>query len=300
MLRYNHSRPRSRVAAGFGRGHRYPVALQEPSELMQQLATLPLFPSTVIGLLAISSESPTAVEEYERAFRADPALASDLLRAANSVEFGLLERVESIRQALTLLGLDRVGTLAATVALQRYTVPLPNQQFLRPFLAHSIASAVIAEALATVRGCHSAGVYTAGLVHDVGRLGLLIGAAGYAKLCSQPLAIDAGIELEVEQCGVSHPHAGEIIAASWRFPEWICQAIRHHHDANESSDVRVRLVQRACRYASMLGFAELGERPVPPAEFPVDLRGHPLLDPGRLRQRVNHLLLAVTQSKRQS
>jgi hypothetical protein len=69
------------------------------SALIKRIAGLPPFPTIALRLLAISTESETAIGDYEKAFKSDPALTMDLLQTANSVEFGLRARVESIHLA---------------------------------------------------------------------------------------------------------------------------------------------------------------------------------------------------------
>ena len=276
---------------------------ERTAELVRKLAALPMFPPTAVGLLGISAESDTAIEDYERAFKSDPALAADLFRAANSAEFGLVDRIESVRQAITLLGLDRVRNLALTVALGRYARQLPTSTVVRPFLTHSVSVAVIAEELARIRSFSTTGFYTAGLVHDIGRLGLISSVDGYAQsLIRLAVGSQAALDLEIEQHGLSHTEAGGVISRSWRFPEWICQAIRSHHASSEpaETDSRSRLIQLACAYASAIGYPEPGERNIQTAfsfELPADFRGRPTLEPERLRQRTVQMLLAVGHVK---
>jgi HD-like signal output (HDOD) protein len=274
---------------------------QDNSQLLKRIAGLPPFPTIALRLLAISTESETAFSDYEDAYKADPASAMALLQAANSCEFGLRARVDSIRQALTLLGLDRVNALSVTIAMKYYMREAPRVKIIQPMWSHSIASAVIAETLGSFRGSSMSGLYTAGLVHDVGRLGLLMGTENrYAKLLAQPVSgVDEGVALERGQFGLTHPEAGTIMAKSWGFPALLCNAIRYHHEEEgQRADERLRLVQVACRCACALGYGEHGDsRQCATAgrfELPPDLRGRPTLDLDRLRQRIIKLLFTIS------
>src|ERR1022692_3919619 len=102
--------------------------VQDPADLLKRLAALPPFPSAALRLLSISTDSDTAIEEYEDAFKSDPALAAELLRGANSIEFGLVGRVDNIRQALTLLGLDRVNSSPLALALSHTPAGPPRHK----------------------------------------------------------------------------------------------------------------------------------------------------------------------------
>src|ERR1700733_3443761 len=72
------------------------------------LSKLPAFHATALKLMNISVDTQSAMKDFENAFKADPALTADLLLVANSAAFGLRTRVETIRHALTYLGLERV------------------------------------------------------------------------------------------------------------------------------------------------------------------------------------------------
>lgn len=271
------------------------------SALIKRIAGLPPFPTIALRLLAISTESETAIGDYEKAFKSDPALTMDLLQTANSVEFGLRARVESIRQALTLLGLDRVNALSISIAMRYYMREAPRMKIMQPLWSHSIATAVIAESLGSSRGCSLSGLYTAGLVHDVGRLGLLMGTDyRYAKLLAQPVSgMEEGVALERTHFGLTHPEAGGLMANSWGFPVLLCNAIRYHHEEEgQPADERLKLVQAACRCACALGYGEHGDchhgAGASKFELPPDLRGRTILDPDRLRQSIIKVLFTIS------
>jgi HD-like signal output (HDOD) protein len=273
----------------------------EYADILKRLNGLPPFPTTALRLLSISTESETAIEDYLNAYKSDPALAADLLQAANSLEFGLVARVDSIRQALTLLGLDRVSSLSVTIAMMHYIREAPRLRIMRPLWSHSIATAVIAETLGSARSSSGPGLYTAGLVHDVGRLGLLMATENrYAKLLAQPVAgLEEAAAMEREQFGLTHAEAGAIMGRSWGFPVLLCNAILYHHEAEgQPADERLRLVQLACQFASALGYVEHGYGPRSASlgglELPPDLRGCAALEPERLRKQITNLLFRMS------
>jgi len=280
---------------------RVKMDIPDHAGLLKKLASLPPFHTTALRLLSISTESETAIEDYENVFKSDPAMAAELLLAANSVEFGLMTRVNCIHHAVTLLGLDRVNSLSVTIAMRHYISQAPRLKVMRPLWAHSIASAVIADTLGHLRGFPGSGLYTAGLVHEVGRLGLLKATENrYANLLAQPVAgLEEAAALEREQFGLTHSEAGAIMAKSWSFPPFLYNAIRYHHEEEgQPADERLRLVQLACRGASALGYEEHGDgRPSANAgrlELPPDLRGREALEPARLQQRIIRLLTTMS------
>lgn len=71
-----------------------------------RLSKLPPFRPAALKLLNISVESGSAMRDFEEIFKSDPALSADLLLVANSLQFGPRARVETIRHAITYLGLS--------------------------------------------------------------------------------------------------------------------------------------------------------------------------------------------------
>jgi HD-like signal output (HDOD) protein len=251
-----------------------------------RLSHLPAFHPTAMKLLAISSEADSAITDFEGVFKADPALAADLLLMANSAAFGGRARVEAIRHALTLLGLERVRAMACNIMLAAYVKQLPAEQ-IRPIWLHGIATAVVCEILGKSYNIH--GMYTVGLLHDLGRLGLLLsGGPRYAELLAAEVAgVSDAIEQETALCGMNHCDAGALLALTWGFPEILQVAmVEHHGDRAVGSGSPVGLVQIACRMADWLGFAEVKRQDLAPPILPQRVLDSPDLEPERVLDQI--------------
>jgi HD-like signal output (HDOD) protein len=267
------------------------------------LAHLPAFHPTALRLLTVSTESETALEDFEECFRSDPALASELLLTANSAEFGLRATVESIRHALALLGLERVSSLSFTIAMKFYMRNTPRRQVIHPIWSHSVASALIAETFGEALHNPLRSLYTAGLLHEVGRLGLLMSEGNkYESLLTQLHdSLDDANRQEKETCGVDHAEAGAVMAEAWGIPSPVCGSIRHHHDvpAGEPDyNELVDLVRLSCRFASSLGYPEQNCRHRESLEsvsgsIPPAIRANPAVSPERLTARIKRMLGSV-------
>ena len=217
------------------------------------------------------TESETALEEYEEIFRSDPALAAEVLHAANSVAYGRRSKVATIRLALAVLGVAGTQALASRIALGRYARKTPAHIDTKPFWRHAIASAVIADRIGSALGARLGYLYTAGLTHDLGRLGLvLIDAEPYGNVLSKEFRdMEEASAVEKAVFGIAHDEAGAYLAQTWQFPDILCQSMRRHHEVlQEGDDIGVRIVQAACALAGTVGYPELDHCSVPPAEIP--------------------------------
>jgi HD-like signal output (HDOD) protein len=237
-----------------------------------RLCNLPRFDPTAAKLLSIRTESENALEEYEEIFRSDPALAAELLHAANSVSFGRRTKVASIRLALVVLGVAGTQALASCIALSRYSRKTPAKIDTKPFWQHAVATAVIADKIGLALGTRLGYLYTSGLTHDLGRLGLvLIAAEPYGNILSKEFRdMDEASAVEKLVFGVAHDEAGAYLAQTWQFPEVLCEAMRRHHEVlKESDDIAVRIVQSACGLAGKIGYPELDRCGAASVEVPL-------------------------------
>jgi HD-like signal output (HDOD) protein len=144
--------------------------------------------------------------------------------------------------------------------MNQYVRGRVHSQSLQPIWIHGVATAVIAEQVGQRRyeGPQSH-LYTAGLVHDVGRLGLLLSGADYAGLLAREFrSLDEASRLEQSLFGVDHAEAGAFLAKSWNFPPLLCNCIRQHHETiNGHEDELIRITQAACALATDLGYPEV-------------------------------------------
>lgn len=253
--------------------------------VFDRLTKLPPFHPAAMKLLSISGESETAISEFEGAFKSDPALTADLLMVANSPAFGFRAKVDNIRHALTLLGLERVRSLGFTIAMSFYVRNVPSKENVRSVWAHSAATAVIADVLGRVY--NSSGIYTAGLVHDLGRLGMLLSVGDkYGELLSKEFSdISESIRLEKVLFGVDHCEAGKLVARTWGFPDILQASMANHHEMPVSGNgTSPDLIRLSCQMADWLGFPEVKRQDLKtPPDLPPRLRNHPELEPERLR-----------------
>ena len=223
-----------------------------------KLSRLPPFGPAVLKLLNISLDDESALRLFEDVFKSDPALTAELLVIANSAAFGGRSRVQTIGVAIRYLGLERVRSMAATSALRSQTKRGQRHEYLASVWAHGIASAVAAEALGVASGCPD--LYTLGLTHDLGRLGLfLAGGEPYAGELSKEFAdVEQANHVERNLFGMTHCEAGALVAAAWGFPDNLAVCMGEHHIMPAGVRDKPRcLIVTACQMADSLGFPEV-------------------------------------------
>jgi putative nucleotidyltransferase with HDIG domain len=187
----------------------------------------------------------------------DPSFSAELLRFANSALFGIRQQVKSVSQAIFLLGLDRVKTMATLVAVNRMIRSSVRIQALRKVWVHSLVTAVIAEEAARVSGVPTDTAYTAGLLHNLGTLGLM---SAYPEEYTRMLEVtqDFGFNLlqtERDLFDINHCLAGCYLAQDWDFPDELAAAIAVHHEDPVPQEVSLdNVVKVSWRLSDTLGY----------------------------------------------
>jgi len=267
--------------------------------IFHRLSRLPPLRPSTLRLLSISVESDSAISDFENVFKSDPVLATDLLILANSPVFGVRATVQSIRHAIALLGMERIRSLAFAVAVKGYMRTGRWGDALQVSWRHSIATAVLAEALGAAEDTAVPLLYTAGLMHDVGRLALFqVSPEKYGQVLSTGFAsIQEYLNLEKLLFGCAHDDAGAFLAGTWGFPTSLCDCIRFHHwDVAVHAGQLFELVGVACSLADSLGFPEVTRADLiegaeaAQAVIPARLRKSPLLAPDVLKAKIEKQL----------
>jgi putative nucleotidyltransferase with HDIG domain len=221
------------------------------------LRLLPPFPAIAHRVLALVSHEDLAIRELGDLVKMDPSFSAELLRFANSALFGSRHQVKSVSQAIVLLGLDRVKTMATLVAVNRMVRSSVRMEALRRVWVHSLATALIAEEAARVSGLAADAAYTAGLLHNLGTLGLM---SAYPEEYSRMLEVtqDFGFDLlqtERDLFDIDHCLAGCYLAQDWDFPDELAAAIAVHHEDPVPQEVSLdNVVKVSWRLSDVLGY----------------------------------------------
>jgi putative nucleotidyltransferase with HDIG domain len=215
------------------------------------------FPGAAIHILRTVSLPDVSVHEVAGAIRTDTVFAGRLLKAANSPLFGIPYEIESIERAAAQVGLDYLAKLAVTVGIKAYLSPTLEIPATKRCWRHSLACALLAEELAPYYSMPREASYTAGLLHDIGRLALV---AAFPKGYSRMLELCEREHMDILACerellGSDHCAAGLWVAVEWKLPSETFRAIWDHHDTpDEGERSLTAIVHAACQLADALGF----------------------------------------------
>src|ERR1700722_13015620 len=184
------------------------------------LKKVPPFPPVAAKLLSLLSSPAVDTNEVADLIGSDATFTARLLQRVNSAEFGILTDITNVRRAVALLGLDTTRQIILTQATATYAQGGLKTEAMRRCWQHTVATAVLADEIAMACGEFSSVAFTAGIMHDIGRLGLLVAyPEEYERVIRDAAerSLDV-LDFEEEEFGAHHAEAGRMLAERWELP----------------------------------------------------------------------------------
>jgi putative nucleotidyltransferase with HDIG domain len=226
----------------------------------ENIHRLPSLPAVVNELILALGNEGVSVNQLARGIEQDQALSACALRVANSSFYGIRKPISSIHDAIVVLGFRAVSRLVTTAALANF-FKTPGLTWFdqSTFWRHSLGAAVCGRKLAGLAGLDAEIGFTAGLLHDIGRLLLVVCCVQQyqATLAWQQAHDSFLVDAERAVLGVSHTEAGAALARHWNFAPEIQIAVASHHQPQDSEQSRYADLAHVCDVLSHgLDFAD--------------------------------------------
>ncbi|MFS2004829.1 HDOD domain-containing protein [Duganella sp. CT11-25] len=237
-------------------------------DVVRNLDDLPSLPAVVMELLNSIDQDDIDISVLAKKVSHDQALTAKTLRLANSSLYGLQVKVTTIQQAITYLGFQTTRNLITAAAVtgcfaEGHCPGFDHKAFWR----HSIATAACAKVLARQMRFNQDYAFTAGLLHDIGRLVLV---SCFPNQYSETIAYRAQhdcylLEAERTVLGVDHVDAGLALAEHWNFSDTMRLAIGGHHDPEApGAGFLAAIIHVADAIVHALDLAQVQDDLVPP------------------------------------
>jgi len=216
--------------------------MQPADDILDGITTLPPAPQVLPRLLQALGDPDNDTSQLVDLITFDPALTARLLRACNSAYSGSSTQIKDVPEAVNRLGMNAIYQIVAAVYGARSLRPSRNDWGIDPgsMWQHSVTTALAAQFLARDSEQDEGVAFTAGLLHDLGKIVLAeFFKSQYAETMADPNtnpAFSSGIEKL--RFGVDHSEMGGRLLARWKFPAPIIAGVWYHHapDQSESFD----------------------------------------------------------------
>ena len=249
-------------------------------KLAERIKNLPPLPATVAAVIEVTSNPDSSAKELMQAILPDPIMCSTLLKVANSAFFGQSRQVATLEKAIVVLGFDEIRNIILSKAIFTSFASLARTRNTQipTFWKHSFLCGLTSKIIAEDTGYLPSELFIAGLLHDIGKLILLM---AFPEDCQLLTPVDQANLFhkpvhEKERYGISHDFAGHLLLRRWMLPEQLLMAAGYHHAPEEAPEHKEHaLIVQLADLLSLLYLSNQNYRPQEVAELIPDICAYP-------------------------
>jgi putative nucleotidyltransferase with HDIG domain len=203
-------------------------------EISRAIRDLKPIPQIALKLLRMINEDLYEIDDLTEEIRKDQVISAKALQLCNSAMFANRKKIESLEHAVVMLGQHLLLKFVISASINGFFSQCGMGYSLCKggIFHHAISTAVVAEKLASLTGKISSSLaYTAGLLHDIGKVALDQYIYADFPLFYRQLNDEKQNLIEVEKnvFGIDHTEVGGDLAHSWSLPESLVETVRYHH-----------------------------------------------------------------------
>ncbi len=231
-------------------GTRESAVVNVEQEYIKDIEKLAPCPEVALDVLAIAHEHDCSISVLADKIERDPSLTANMLQMANSAYFGHMKKISSVNDIIVRLGIESVKIIAITSASvgllksAQAAYALSSGQLWQ----HSYATAVLASIIGRyAKVKDSPSLYTAALLHDLGKLvlnrPLQLESYNHPEIPAEtPLLTKELLLLHTD-----HARVGMALLEKWGLPESISVPVGMHHtlDQPQAQRVNAKIVRLA-------------------------------------------------------
>lgn len=202
-------------------------------EMLQQVLrcpTLPSLPAVAVRVLELTQNVNVSLDELGRTIQNDQALSAKILKTVNSSFYGLRRPCSTINQALVMLGLSTVKSLALSFSLvSAVKTSGPDFDYVG-YWRRDLYTAVAAKCIARTAGVlQEDEAFLGGLLQDVGVMALYQALGpGYLEIMKSAGDHRGLVAAEMATLALDHPDIGAMLAQRWKLPDELVMSVRYH------------------------------------------------------------------------
>ena len=242
---------------------------RRPEDLIRGAVEVGTIQTMYQRLVQVIDHPLSSASDVGKVIAEDPGLTARLLRLVNSPIYGFPSRIDTVSQAISIVGMTQLRDLAIGTSFMRLFTNVPSHLVdMDSFWRHSIACGLAARLLAGHRREANVERYlVAGLLHDIGRPIIFM----RAPLEAASALLEAGrtgqplFEVEHKVLGFHHGAVGAALLERWRLPGMLVDCAAWHHAPRLASrfPAEAAVIHYADIVANALQLGSSGEHRVP-------------------------------------
>jgi putative nucleotidyltransferase with HDIG domain len=223
------------------KSHKSTETFKKPGgeEISKAIARIRPIPQIALKIIRIIRDGDYNMRNLAEEIRHDQVICAKVLRFCNSPIIGIRQRIDSIDRAITMLGEKNLMEVVISASVDPFFDQMEGgYSMMRGGLyQHALGVANIAKVVAAHTGkAATDSAYTAGLLHDIGKVILDQYITKSLPLFYQSVQRrdQEFVKLEKEFIGIDHQEAGRRLATNWNLPENLCEVIAMHHNPEDA------------------------------------------------------------------
>ena len=206
-------------------------------QIIGNIRNLPTPPIVFEQIQKVINDPNTSVADVAGILSEDPAMSVKVLKMTNSAFYGLSREIDSVNQAVMIIGLDAVKNLVLSASvLSMFKSNKESKEYHEAFWRHSLltalASRVIARDFQAGKMFNPDTGFSSGLIHDIGKMIICCFMPREHNQVREYLDQNAEIsemQAEISVMGFNHAQLGRQLAITWKLPEKLADTIGYHH-----------------------------------------------------------------------
>ena len=241
----------------------------DAEKIVTNVLKVAALPAVALKFSEAIKDPLTSNNDLEKIVSEDSALAAKVLMISNSALFNFPSKIDTISKAITIIGHKQLSEIILSCSIVAMFKDIPQDVIdMDMFWRHSISVATVSRILASSRREQNIeSFFTAGLLHDIGKLILFVEAPKYAsEVITKCAETDQMMyKVEKELLGFDHAKLGAMLLKKWKLPDNIVAAVYYHHMPSIASGdiVTPGIIHIADIITHALQFGSSGENFVP-------------------------------------
>ena len=205
--------------------------------IVENVHSLPQFPENIMLVQKLINDPRSEMTDIARQISMDPALTADLLKIVNSAQYMLAKKVDSISEAVKMVGIRGIKNLLYSYGAEKVLGGDTSEK--KALWEHSYKTAFYAFNL--IKNFHKDAsilddAYVGGILHDMGKIVFANVHPDLLKKIKE-FCVEKNLPASLFEdlsAGMNHAEIGALIAEKWNFPDNLVTAIRLHHTPEEA------------------------------------------------------------------
>jgi HD-like signal output (HDOD) protein len=210
--------------------------------LIGSIKDLPPAPRNLVRLLDLLNQTDVDIDQVVGLIEFDAALTAQVIRQCNSAYLGSATPASDLREATARLGLNQIFQIVVALSSAAAMRPAQKGYGIEPgeLWKHSVTAALAGKLLALEKDDNASLVFTACLLHDVGKIALSHKLEGryHEVLAETQRSQRPMLHIERDLLGFDHAAVGGRLLETWCFPASLSEPVRFHHDPASAPEHR--------------------------------------------------------------